>query len=51
LSLRWFKVYAAEGEIVLDVFPYEPGGATLYLTPDVAQSLLKLIEQALKECE
>jgi len=50
LSLNWFRVYSDEGKVIVDVFPYEPGGTTLYLTPDVARSLLKLIEQALKEC-
>lgn len=47
----FFSVYQDGKHVVLDVFPYEPGGSTLYLTADVAVRLAQRLLGAAKEVE
>lgn len=42
---RWITIYVQDGKVVLDIFPYEPGGTTLHLPPDVA---IKIAERLLR---
>jgi len=41
----WFSIYEEDGLVILDVFPWEPGGATLRLTGEVALWLSERLKE------
>ncbi len=49
--MRWFRVYVDNGRVVLDIFPYEPGGSTLHLPPEEADALALLLKQAAEQAK
>ncbi len=47
--MAWFSVYTENGKVVLEVFPYQPGGCTVHLPPAEAEALAKKLQEAAKE--
>lgn len=44
--MAWFDVYLKDDRVVLEVFPYQPGGCTVYLPRDVAIDLARRLQEA-----
>lgn len=43
--MRWFRVYREGDNVVLSVFPHEPGGTELHLTEEVALWLASRLKE------
>jgi hypothetical protein len=51
VSEGWFTVCDDDGLVVLDIFPGEPGGVTLYLAPAEAIQLMWQLKKAIAKAK
>ena len=51
MSFPWYRCYASNGKVVIDLFPYEEGGAEYPLPVEMAQELAQAIARAVLEAK
>jgi len=44
----WYRIEIKDGKVILDLFPREPGGATLPLPREEAEALARSLMEAVR---